>query len=153
MIGPVGVPASDWVPPVGIVITLGVATSPAEIWDGTSWAQVKDRFLIGAGGSYTLGSTGGSATHTLTVAEMPAHTHTVTIESAGEHTHTVTTVYGSKNISYWGDNGSTAYGSKSYTTNSAGSHSHVITLGSVGTGNPFSILNPYVAKYTWRRVS
>ncbi len=34
------------------------------------------------------GQTGGSATQTLTAAQLPAHTHTVTIQSAGSHTHT-----------------------------------------------------------------
>lgn len=36
--------------------------SPAALYGG-SWEQITDRFLIGAGGSYTLGSTGGEATH------------------------------------------------------------------------------------------
>jgi microcystin-dependent protein len=35
----------------------------------------RDRSTIGAGSTYPLGSTGGEATHTLTVAEMPAHAH------------------------------------------------------------------------------
>lgn len=36
----------------------------------------------------SAGQTGGSATQTLTAAQLPAHTHTVTIQSAGSHTHT-----------------------------------------------------------------
>ena len=36
-----------------------------------------DRFLVGAGSSYSLGATGGEAKHTLTIAEMPSHTHDV----------------------------------------------------------------------------
>lgn len=36
--------------------------SPAARYGG-SWEQITDRFLIGAGGSYALGSTGGEATH------------------------------------------------------------------------------------------
>lgn len=34
-----------------------------------------DRFLVGAGSSYSLGATGGEAKHKLTIAEMPSHTH------------------------------------------------------------------------------
>lgn len=34
--------------------------------------------IVGSGSTYTHGSTGGSATHTLTVAEIPAHDHTYT---------------------------------------------------------------------------
>jgi microcystin-dependent protein len=40
---------------------------------------------IGSSVTYSLGSTGGSATHTLTTSELPAHTHT-----ANSHTHTIT---------------------------------------------------------------
>ena len=36
--------------------------SPSALYGG-SWEQITDRFLIGAGESYPLGSTGGSATH------------------------------------------------------------------------------------------
>ena len=43
-----GVPAADYVPPVGIILTMGVSTSPAELYPGTTWARIKDRFLWGA---------------------------------------------------------------------------------------------------------
>lgn len=33
------------------------------------------KFIVGAGGAYAVGDTGGADTHTLTIAEMPAHTH------------------------------------------------------------------------------
>ena len=152
-LGAVSTPSKTWVPPVGMIITTGSPTSPAALYDGTSWTQIKDRFLIGAGGSYALGSTGGSATHTLTVDEMPAHSHGAAISGVGDHMHTVTSVYGTGAISYWDGGGSTSYGTARYTTDSAGSHSHEITLGSTGSGASFSILNPYIAKYMWRRVS
>ena len=48
--------------------------SPAARYGG-SWEQITGRFLIGAGGSYALGSTGGAANVTLTVDEMPSHSH------------------------------------------------------------------------------
>jgi len=35
----------------------------------------QERFILGAGGGYTLGSTGGEFTHTLTIDEMPKHNH------------------------------------------------------------------------------
>ncbi len=37
--------------------------------DGTP--DLRDRFLTGAGASYTLGATGGENFHTLTIREMP----------------------------------------------------------------------------------
>ena len=37
--------------------------------------DLRDRFLVGAGYSYTLGNVGGENFHQLTVAEMPSHQH------------------------------------------------------------------------------
>jgi microcystin-dependent protein len=57
----------------------------------------------------TLGATGGSETHTLTSAQMPAHTHTATVTDPG-HTHTTPT----------NDGGSRADGASVTPTNSDG---------------------------------
>ena len=38
-------------------------------------AHLADRFILGAGGSYGVGATGGAKEHTLTVEEMPSHNH------------------------------------------------------------------------------
>ena len=68
--------------PVGSIYTSTKNTNPATTLGGT-WTQIKDRFLLCAGDSYSAGATGGSATHThttgshtLTVDETPVHTHT-----------------------------------------------------------------------------
>lgn len=58
--------------PVGSIYMSVSSTSPASRFGGT-WEQLKDRFLLGAGDSYSAGSTGGAATHTLTTSEMPSH--------------------------------------------------------------------------------
>lgn len=34
-----------------------------------------DKFIVGAGSSYSVGATGGEASHTLTVEELPSHNH------------------------------------------------------------------------------
>ena len=51
--------------------------NPAGLFGGT-WQQINDVFLLAAGTTYPPGSTGGEATHTLTVSEMPAHSHELT---------------------------------------------------------------------------
>ena len=39
--------------------------------------DLRNRFLTGAGASYTLGTTGGENYHTLSISEMPSHNHEV----------------------------------------------------------------------------
>ena len=46
------------------------------------YQQIKDKFILAAGDTYTAGATGGSATVTLTTEQMPSHTHSV-----GSHYH------------------------------------------------------------------
>ena len=62
--------------PVGsIYISTSQTFNPQTTWGG-SWRKTADgRCLIGANNTYPLGSTGGEATHTLSVNEMPAHVH------------------------------------------------------------------------------
>lgn len=71
--------------PVGSIYMSVNNVNPSTIFGGT-WQQIKDRFLLACGDTYSNGATGGSATHTpsgtvgnhtLTVNEMPAHTHDV----------------------------------------------------------------------------
>lgn len=47
--------------PVGSVFFCTDEIQPVEVFGGT-WEQIKDRFIVAAGNSYTEGSTGGSAT-------------------------------------------------------------------------------------------
>lgn len=46
---------------------------------GGTWVRIKDRFLLASGDTYTNGATGGEATHTLTIDEMPSHKHNINI--------------------------------------------------------------------------
>ena len=58
--------------PVGAIYISTSSTSPASLFGGT-WEQLKDRFLLGAGSAYAAGSTGGEATHKLSINEIPSH--------------------------------------------------------------------------------
>ena len=60
--------------PVGAIYISTASTSPASLFGG-SWTQLTDRFLLGAGSTYSAGATGGAATHKLSVSEMPKHSH------------------------------------------------------------------------------
>ena len=152
-IGAVGIPGVAWVPPVGMILTTGSSASPAAAYPGTTWTQLKDRFLIGAGGSYSLGSTGGASTHTPTTAQMPAPKHSGSITSAGSHTHTLSITGGTSirtQVCSGGANHLFTYVTVSF--GSAGAHTHSVTIGNAGSGTAFSIMNPYIGKFMWKRV-
>lgn len=57
----------------------------------STWAKIEGKFLLGSSKTYTLNSSGGSATASLAVNNLPSHTHTGTTKTAGSHTHTGTT--------------------------------------------------------------
>lgn len=73
---------------------LGGASSPYGQGNGTTTFNVPNlqgRFPIGVNPTYTLASTSGSATYTLTSNNLPVHNHTGTVTLANTtHTHTVT---------------------------------------------------------------
>ena len=60
--------------PIGSLYWSSQNISPASLFGGT-WTQITDKFVLAAGDAYAVGSSGGEATHTLTVAEMPSHNH------------------------------------------------------------------------------
>lgn len=64
----------DMIYPVGSIYISVNNVNPSVLFGGT-WEQIQDRFLLGAGSTYSAGSTGGEATHTLTIDEMPGHNH------------------------------------------------------------------------------
>ena len=71
--------------PVGSVYISFNATDPSTLFGGT-WQRLKDTFLLANGDSYAPNTTGGSATKTIDVNNLPAHTHSCsTVEN---HTHT-----------------------------------------------------------------
>ncbi|AQQ46769.1 hypothetical protein KDW67_34005 [Burkholderia cenocepacia] len=57
-----------------------------QVADGTNGSpDLRDRMTIGAGLSYTQGSTGGTTTQALTVANMPAHSHAASQQPHAHH--------------------------------------------------------------------
>ena len=67
--------------PVGSYYWSSQSTNPGTLFGGT-WTQVKDKFILAAGDSYSVGATGGEAVHKLTVDEMPSHQHVQRMDNA-----------------------------------------------------------------------
>lgn len=149
--------------PVGSIYMSVNSTNPSTTFGGT-WVQLKDRFLLGAGSSYTNGATGGAATVTLTTSQMPAHTHTftgssATTSSAGSHTHKIGRDIdggsGSSRYTVHSEGTSGADGTSS--TGSAGAHTHTLTAkgtnASTGGGGSHNNMPPYLVVYMWKRTA
>lgn len=147
----------DSIYPVGSIYMSVLNTNPSSYFGG-SWEQITDTFLLAAGTTYTAGSTGGEATHTLTTTELPAHTHTASTNSTGAHTHNFQ--------GYWrAGSGTSQPAVASYnkvsgdevsdptSILSAGAHKHTVTVNNTGSGTAHNNMPPYLAVYVWKRIA
>jgi hypothetical protein len=124
-----------------------IASVPSgwQLCDGTNGTpNLRDRFVVGAGSTYAVNATGGSAD-----AIVVSHTHTATIANAGAHVHwnwnglvrTNTNTIGGNN-----DNSNTGGGNTGFETlQEAGTHSHTATVASAGSSGTNANLPPYYA--------
>ena len=70
----------EYVHTVGAVIfSFNDSFSPSALWGG-GWSRITNRFLIGSGGSYSTGGTGGSAD-----AVVVEHDHSMTFYGGGSN--------------------------------------------------------------------
>lgn len=125
--------------------------------------DMRDRAPVGKSATKALGSTGGSASKTLTTTELPAHTHTInhdhaqaTTSSNGDHVHSLSltsdSATGVGNYARRGSTGGDVSVTANQSVNTAGAHTHTVDIaaysgssGSAGSGSSFSIQNPYTA--------
>ena len=114
--------------------------------------DLRDRFVIGAGNSYSVNATGGESTKLLGTANLPSHTHTSGTLSAtgGNHVHQYIDQYVVINAGYrpWPANNNDCQ-QRNVDTSGTGAHTHTIS-GNTGDqggsmGQSFSILPPYYA--------
>lgn len=139
--------------PVGSIYSSTVSTNPGTLFGFGTWvAYAAGRVLIGNGGGFSAGSTGGSADATLV-----SHTHTATstVSDPG-HSHTVPMRSG---IGGEGAEANTLTKTNSAvdfneTTNSATTGISVSTsISSSGSSATNANLQPYVVVYMWNRTA
>ncbi|MBQ8288094.1 MAG: hypothetical protein IJX76_04900 [Clostridia bacterium] len=122
--------------PVGAIYISYSSTSPATLFGG-SWTQIQGRFLLASSGSYTAGSTGGEATHTLTTDEMPSHNHPTQFFSSDDT---------------WKGSAKAAVMAAQWTRPTAYNATNVST-DATGGGSAHNNMPPYLAVYMWRRTA
>jgi microcystin-dependent protein len=153
------------------------------LWSGTiatipaGWAlcngqngtpDLRNRFVVGAGGNYAIGDTGGADQVTLTTQQIPAHSHSASVGTAGSHSHTGTTnttgehthsgprgdggayfgsYYQTRSSNVNGTITTSSSGAHSHTLsiNAAGAHTHTVTVDSTGGSHPHENRPPYYA--------
>ena len=142
--------------PVGSIYMSTVSTNPATLFGFGTWeAMPAGHVLLAQGKSswgttYNAGSTGGEATHQLTVGELAAHSHTASSNTTGEHNHGINARAhngADTAISYF----ESANSDRTYYTNNAGGHSHTITVNNTGSNTAHNNMQPYIVCYIWKR--
>lgn len=118
----------DAIYPIGSIYMSVVNTDPSTLFGGV-WEALTDRFLLGAGNMYAANSTGGEATHTLTVDEMPAHNHKLKTKTQ-----------------------SAASGTALSRIASDGTGVDTV-IETTGGGQPHNNMPPYIAVYMWKRIA
>ena len=153
--------------PVGSIYMSTVSTNPATLFGFGTWeAMPAGRVLLAQGKSdwgttYEAGSSGGEATHQLTVGELPSHGH-----SASTNTANLTGNANSIGINYdevsvsgiISKNRGNDYGGTNNDHNKTGflinaSHSHTVTINNTGSNQAHNNLQPYIAVYIWKRTA
>jgi hypothetical protein len=99
--------------------------------------DLRNRFIVGAGSTYAVGATGGSADSIVV-----SHTHTGTTNTTGEHAHAVGGSFIGSGIN---SNGGYVFAGSNVPTTSAGIHSHTLTIDSSGSSGTNANLPPYYA--------
>lgn len=129
----------------------GASEIPAgyTLCDGTDGApDLRNRFVVGSGGAYSDGQTGGQQSVTLSEAQMPSHDHgdgTLNTSTDGDHSHDYNTYTGGGPSDYNSENGPQDPTTNSTTTSGAHSHNVSGTTGSAGGDNSHENRPPYYA--------
>lgn len=135
--------------PLGWTLCNGVEVPRSDGSGVITPPDLRDLFVVGAGGSYAVGQTGGANTATtatagahthggtsggtaLTVGQLPSHSHSGTTSTVGDHAHSIGPVLVS-GVGF-GFSGSQGVSGTTSQTNGAGAHNHSFTTDATGSG-------------------
>jgi hypothetical protein len=130
--------------PIGSIYTSTVSTNPNTLFGFGTWAAFgAGRVMIGNGGGFTAGATGGSAD-----AVVVSHTHTATVTDPG-HTHSYTAA---ASVPYNGSDGGGLATTSGAITSSATTGISV-SNSTAGVSGTNANLQPYIVVYMWNRTA
>lgn len=152
-----GISGGGFIPTGGIIIWSGASSAIPTGWylcngsNGTP--DLRNRFVVGAGSTYSVAATGGSAD-----AIVVSHTHTASTNTTGAHTHNLNKYSGSSSeffgtSNYLAKDAASQYNIAAGSTDqqntvsiaSNGDHSHTVTVDSTGSSGTNANLPPYYA--------
>ena len=119
----------NYIYPIGSIYMSVNEVSPAAFIGGT-WEKIENRFLLAAGSDYATGSTGGEASHVLTIDEMPSHKHYLRLTKSN-----------------------VASGSNYARLSSTGDWNDQNLVTDEGNNQPHNNMPPYLAVNIWKRVA
>lgn len=128
----------DAIYPIGSIYMSVNNVNPTLLFGGT-WEAIENRFLLGAGSSYTAGATGGAATVSLTQNNMPNHYHNVTTTNATGTLANPGKQLRGNSSNYYAVNGGTGY--------------TVVQTDAIGAGTAHNNMPPYLVVYMWKRTA
>ena len=114
--------------------------NPGEIWGGTTWEQIKEKFPLGCGDTHAAGTSGGEFEHKLTTSELPDN-------------------FGNFDALTWANNNSRVDGCFSVKqlhldrTLPGGKDAGDALFTLAGGDQPHNITPPYLAIYWWHRIA
>ncbi len=114
--------------------------------------DLRDRFIVGAGNSYGVGSIGGTPSVQLSISQLPSHSHATTVSEDDGHTHNVYFDTGSGGDGPNGDMAKVDHGLQKgvsadfgVKTGKNGDHTHTVSVQNTGGNEAHENRPPYYA--------
>jgi hypothetical protein len=137
--------------PVGAIYTATVSTNPATLLGFGTWtAFAAGKVMIGNGGGFSAGATGGSADAVVVSHNHSATSSTTASDSGHTHTYIFGGVAGSGAPVMSNSQGSTPTTSTGFANITA---STTTTVASAGVSGTNANLQPYIVVYMWNRTA
>ena len=137
--------------PVGSYYWSSESTSPSELFGGT-WEQITNKFIFAAGGSYVVGTSGGTSSTTLSSSNLPPIKGSIEFRKGIQDLNIVSTYQTSGPFTFV-QNGGDKWIHYLDTGTPGTSNCDVIKFDNGGQNQSFTNMPPYLVAYCWRRTA